>query len=89
MFMWATPPLEMGTDKYSLDITILYPYPQRKMAPSGQPYPLMDINLLSYPYPCGYGSSIWSPIPTKIKHTTPKTYTSYGFLTSYNLYNKP
>jgi hypothetical protein len=24
-----------------------------------------------------------------LSHTTPKSYTSYGFLTSYNFYNKP
>jgi hypothetical protein len=32
------------------------------------------MDLSPYPYPCGYGSLIGSPIPTKIKHLS-KYYT--------------
>jgi hypothetical protein len=39
-----------------------------KITLSDHPYTLVGMDLPPDPYPCGYGSPIGSPVPTKIKH---------------------
>jgi hypothetical protein len=66
--------LEMAMGKYPPGITTTYPYPRHKITPPGHPYTHVGMDLPPYPYPCGYGSPIGSPVTTKIKHLS-KYYT--------------
>jgi hypothetical protein len=51
-----------------------YLYPRHKNNPTGSPIYTGGYGFIPYPYPCGYGSPIRSPVPTKIKHLS-KYYT--------------
>jgi hypothetical protein len=74
VFRKSAPYLEMAMGKYPPGITTPYPYPRHKNNPPDHPYTLVGMDLPPYPYPCGYGSPIGSPVPTKIKHIS-KYYT--------------
>jgi hypothetical protein len=75
MLVLAIVGAEMAMGKYPQVVLLphIHTHDTKIISPD-HPYTLVGMNLLLYPYPCGYGSPIGSPVPTKIKHLS-KYYT--------------